>query len=54
MADEIIEELWAIKDGIAAEAGYDVDKLVELLHERHRQRERQACPSPDQQTTHSE
>ena len=28
MADEIIEELWSIKDGIAREHDYDVDALV--------------------------
>lgn len=28
MADEIIEELWKIKDGIAREYGYNVDALV--------------------------
>lgn len=31
MADEIIEELWSIKDGIARECGYDVDVLVAHL-----------------------
>lgn len=28
MADEIIEELWKIKDGIAREYGYNVDAFV--------------------------
>ena len=31
MADEIIEELWQIKDSIAQEYGYDVDALVAHL-----------------------
>jgi uncharacterized protein (UPF0335 family) len=31
MADEIIEELWEIKDGIAKEYGYDVKALVAYL-----------------------
>ncbi len=31
MADEIIEELWRIKDGIAREYGYDMDALVAHL-----------------------
>jgi len=31
MADEIIEELWSIKDGIAREHDYDVDALVAYL-----------------------
>ena len=39
MADEIMEELWAIKDALAEEADYDVDKLVALVEARHRQRE---------------
>jgi len=31
MADEIIEELWRIKDSIANEYGYDVKALVAHL-----------------------
>lgn len=31
MADEIIKELWKIKDGIANEYGYDVKALVAYL-----------------------
>ena len=31
MPDELIEELWQIKDGIAREHGYDVDALVAHL-----------------------
>jgi hypothetical protein len=42
MADEIIEELWAIKDEIAKEADYDVDKLIDLLEERQERREDEA------------
>ena len=38
MADEIIEELWAIKDALAKEADYDVKKLVELVQARQEQR----------------
>ena len=34
MADEIIEELWRIKDGIAEECGYDVKTLVAHLKTR--------------------
>jgi len=37
MADEIIEELWRIKDDIAREHGYDLDALV--VHLRSRKRE---------------
>ena len=28
----ILEEAWRIKDQLAAEAGYDVDRFVEQLH----------------------
>ena len=34
MADEIIRELWAIKDEIARENNYDVDALIECLMKR--------------------
>ena len=33
MADEIIEELWQIKDDIASEHGYDMDVLVAYLRD---------------------
>lgn len=34
MADEIIEDLWRIKDGIAEEYGFDVKALVAHLRSR--------------------
>ncbi len=34
MADEIIKELWQIKDRIACEHGYDIDALVAYLRSR--------------------
>ena len=34
MADEIIEELWRIKDSLALESGYDLDTLIAHLAER--------------------
>lgn len=34
MADEIIEELWRVKDAIAREHGYDIDRLVAALETR--------------------
>ena len=37
MADEIIEELWRIKDGMAREHGYDIKRLA--AHFRRRERE---------------
>ena len=36
MPDELIEELWRIKDGMAREHGYDVDALVAHLRARER------------------
>ena len=29
--DPILEELWAVKDKLAREAGYDIDRFVENL-----------------------
>ena len=40
MPDELIEELWRIKDGIAREHGYDVDALVDHLRTRERMESR--------------
>ena len=38
MADEIIRELWAIKDKMADEYGYDVKDLVDdLRKKKHRE-----------------
>ena len=34
MADEIIEELWIIKDTIAKEVGYDIDNLINRLQKK--------------------
>jgi len=31
--DPILEELWAVKDKLAREAGYDVDRFVENLRQ---------------------
>jgi len=38
ITDEIIEELWAIKDAHAKETDYNVDKLIELVQARQKQR----------------
>ncbi len=38
MADEIIEEVWRIKDEIAREHGYDLDRLGAYFRERERRR----------------
>jgi hypothetical protein len=31
MTDEVLEELWATKDDIAKEHGYDIDELAEYF-----------------------
>ena len=36
MPDEIIKELWQIKDGIAREHGYDIEALVAHLQTKER------------------
>jgi len=41
MADEIIEELWRIKDDIANECGYDVKAFVVHLKDKKHLKERQ-------------
>ncbi len=38
MADEIIEEVWRIKDEIAREHGYDVERLAAHLRRREQER----------------
>lgn len=37
MSDEVIEELWQVKDDMARECGYDVNRLIGDLQIRHRQ-----------------
>ena len=41
MSDEIIEELWRIKDGIAREHGYDIEALVAYLQSKKKGEGRQ-------------
>ena len=36
MSDEIIREMWEIKDSIAKEHGYDVDRIVAYIRTRQR------------------
>lgn len=38
MADEIIEEVWRIKDEIAREHGHDVERLAAYLRRREQER----------------
>ena len=41
MADEVIKELWAIKDEMAGEYGYDLNALVDALRKKkHREDQR--------------
>ena len=41
MSDEIIEELWRIKDSIAREHGYDIEALVAYLQSQEKAEGRQ-------------
>ena len=43
MPDELIEELWQIKDSIAREHGYDIDALVARLQMRERMESRRVA-----------
>ncbi len=36
MVDETLQELWAIKDGLAKESAYDLDKLAVFLADKYR------------------
>ena len=47
MPDEIIEELWRIKDEIAREHGYDTRKIVEYLQGKYSQEPRVGTPPSD-------
>ena len=38
MTDEILEELWATKDRIAKEHGYDIDGLAEFFLQKQSSR----------------
>ena len=37
MEDEVIAALWKVKEDIAREHGYDVDRLVGMIRERERE-----------------
>lgn len=41
MSDEIIEELWRVKDSIAREHGYDIEALVAYLQSKEKAEGRQ-------------
>lgn len=36
MSDEVIKEIWKIKDSIAREHGYDIDRIVAYLRTKQR------------------
>ncbi|MFH1112302.1 MAG: hypothetical protein V1792_00130 [Pseudomonadota bacterium] len=55
MPDEIIEELWRIKDGIARECGYDVKVLVAHLKDKKHIEDKQVVdPRSIKRTTDQE
>ena len=41
MSDQIIEELWQIKDSIAREHGYDIESLAAYLQTKQRSADQQ-------------
>ncbi len=41
MSDQIIKELWQIKDSIAREHGYDIESLVAHLQTKQRSADQQ-------------
>lgn len=41
MTDEIIKELWAVKDAIACEHAYDIDTLVDYFQRSARFRDQE-------------
>ena len=48
--DEIVEEVWRIKDEIAWEHGYDLDRLGAYFRERERQRARREDKGAGEET----
>ena len=35
MIDETLQELWSVKDNLAKEHAYDLDRLVDYLNEKY-------------------
>jgi len=52
MTDEVLQELWATKDSIAQEHGYNMDGLVEYFLEK--QSARRGRFHHDEQAIHAE
>jgi Ni,Fe-hydrogenase maturation factor len=52
MIDTTLRELWAIKDSIAKEHGYDMDSLVHYLKEKYQSNVEimQVYPSPTKES----
>jgi hypothetical protein len=51
MADEIIKELWKIKDDIAEEFGYDVKAFVFKLRPKKQEEDRRAVDHRENKET---
>lgn len=48
MVDEVMEELWRVKDAIAREYGYDVRRLAESFKNPDRDMGRSTPPSAEE------
>jgi len=47
MKNPVIEELWKVKDEIARECGYDLNKLADLLRRRQTESNRKVVDFSD-------
>ena len=50
MKNPILEELWKVKDEIARECEYDLNKLAERLRKKQQEEKRQAANFSEEQT----
>jgi len=50
MKNPIIEELWKVKDEIARECGYDLNKLADHLRQRQKQNKHKVVDFSERQT----
>jgi hypothetical protein len=50
MKNPILEELWKVKDEIACECEYDLNKLAERLRKRQQEEKRQVANFSEKQT----
>ncbi|HYH83435.1 MAG TPA: hypothetical protein VEX86_26810 [Longimicrobium sp.] len=44
--DPVLEEIWAVRDRLAAEVGYDLEKLGRLCQEHQKQYADELIPAP--------